>query len=70
MTGVLASVQTTADAAPLTWAQVLIAVAAVALFCAALAAPALIEAWRRANHVIDHMPLKPKSASHPAERTL
>lgn len=60
---VFASVQTAADSAPLTWGQVLVAIAGMAVLCLAIAAPVIRSEWRKARRVIDEMPLPPTPRS-------
>ena len=48
-----ASVQTSADSAPLTLTQVLVAVAALFILALLVSLPQLIEAWKAAHNVVD-----------------
>lgn len=49
----LASVQTSADTAPLTVTQVLVAVAALFILALVAFLPALVQAWKATHNVVD-----------------
>jgi hypothetical protein len=56
VTALLASVQTQADAAPVPWPLVVIALAAVVLAVALIWLPDMTETWRRARALTDSQP--------------
>lgn len=60
---VFASVQTAADSAPLTWSQVLLAIAAITILALAVGAPVICSEWRKARRRVPReTPLPPQRA--------
>ena len=64
-----ASVQTTADSAPLSMTQVLVAVAALFILALLVSLPQLIEAWKAAHNVVDLDRERAKRRRHPSTAT-